>query len=81
MSDKKTYKLTVGNETGVDTKNGKKHHLELPLKIKKLIDNYFGSEEWKERAKKSFYGECDNNYIFLTKRGTLTIQVKEKTGC
>lgn len=69
MSDKKTYKLTVGNETGVDTKNGKKHHLELPLKIKKLIDNYFGSEEWKERAKKSFYGECDNNYIFLTKKG------------
>ena len=69
MADKKAYRLTVGKDTGVDTKNGKIHHLELPLKIKKLIDNYAGSEEWRERAKKSFYGECDNNYIFLTKKG------------
>lgn len=69
MADKNTYKLTVGKGTGVDTKNGKIHNLELPLNIKKLIDNYIKSEEWRERAKKSFYGESDNNYIFITEHG------------
>nr|WP_252509901.1 site-specific integrase [Acinetobacter lwoffii] len=68
LADKETYKLEVGGTTGVDTKKRKPQNLLIPKKIKLLIDNYVESKEWVERAKKSFYGESDNNYIFLTKK-------------
>jgi integrase len=64
-----TYLLPVGLGTGIDTKNGKKYILEIPLWLVNDLKKYVESNEWLQRANRSFYKNTQDNYLFLTKRG------------
>lgn len=63
------YLLKTGDGTGVDTKFGKRHQLIIPKKLMKLILTYIESEQSIERREKSYFGNIDNNYVFLNRLG------------
>lgn len=63
------YALKVGSNTVVDTKNGTNLTLKIPSWLADELLAYTNSLAWKERAKLSYYGISDQNYLFLTSRG------------
>lgn len=64
-----TYVLRVGGRSIIDTKWGYAIDLFIPAWLVNDIYNYTQSQDWKKRAASSYYGNSDNNYVFLTKRG------------
>lgn len=64
-----TYSLKVGSGTVVDTKNGTSITLKVPSWLVEELIAYSNSSSWKNRAKLSYYGAIDQNYLFLTSRG------------
>lgn len=62
--------LKVGYGTGIDTKKGQQYGLEFPRWLVEILIKYINSVTWKERAKLSFYGVNEQNYLFLTKNGS-----------
>lgn len=62
--------LKVGPGTDIDTKGRVSYRLHFPLKLVEMLVNYVNSEEHTERRIKSFYGDDNENYVFLTKNGT-----------
>ena len=65
--------LRVGNQTDVDVKykaNGAQYRLHIPVELAKHLLAYADGDEAKHRREKSFYGDTDNNYLFLTRDGT-----------
>ena len=62
--------LRVGEGTGVDTKNQKRYRLHIPIQLIKMLRDYIDSEEAQERRALSFYGDSDENYVFLTSNGS-----------
>lgn len=62
------YSLKIGDETTIDNKGGKNQKILIPIWLVEDINRYIDSEEWKERAGKSYY-KFDNNYVFLSKFG------------
>jgi integrase len=64
------YVVRVGTGTKVDTKKGRIHRLIIPRTLYQTLLTYIDSPSAKRRRKKSYYGDFDNNYIFLTRTGT-----------
>lgn len=64
-----TYSLKVGSGTVIDTKNGTNITLKIPSWLVEELIAYSNSISWKNRAKLSYYGITDQNYLFLTSRG------------
>jgi hypothetical protein len=62
--------LKVGRGTDVDTKNQTNYRVHFPIELVYVLRDYIESEEHQERSAKSFYGENDENYVFLTSNGT-----------
>jgi integrase len=62
--------LRVGAGTGVDTKNQKRYRLHIPIELVQMLRDYIESEECRQRRELSFYGETEENYIFLTSTGS-----------
>lgn len=66
-------KLKVGAGTEIDVKNKgdlKHYRLHIPRLVAMMLLDYSNSIEAKKRRDKSFYGDSDRNYIFLTQEGT-----------
>ena len=70
-------RLPVGAGTGIDTKFQKPTILLIPHWLAQDIKIYINSEQSQQRRQKSNYGDSDENYVFLTKLGTLSIQAKQ----
>lgn len=64
------FLLKIGPGTDIDTKKDVNYRLHLPSKLVELLDEYVRSEEHAQRRVKSFYGNSDENYVFLTKNGS-----------
>ncbi|ENW31382.1 Phage integrase family protein [Prolinoborus fasciculus] len=65
-----TYSLKIGHGTPIDSKNGTRMVLKIPKWLLDDLIKYSKSNNWKKRAKASYYGNTDQNYLFLTKYGT-----------
>ena len=66
-------KLKVGIGTEVDVKSKgdtKSYRLHIPRAVAKSIIDYADSPEAKLKRERSFYGDSDRNYVFLTSSGT-----------
>lgn len=63
-----TYALTVGGNSGIDTKNNKKIKLYIPKWLVEEIYDYTNTVDWKNRAIGSYYGLNEENYIFISKK-------------
>lgn len=62
--------LLVGEGTGVDTKKQHNYRLHWPVELVKLLRDYIESQEHVERRLESFYGDSDQNYVFLEANGS-----------
>ncbi|WP_191966534.1 site-specific integrase [Cellvibrio sp. KY-YJ-3] len=62
--------LRVGMGMGVDTKNQKRYRLHVPVALVQMLSNYIESEEHRERRALSFYGDSEENYVFLASNGS-----------
>src|SRR5690554_300136 len=62
--------LKIGPGTDIDTKNDVNYRLHLPFKLVEILGEYLTSEEHAQRRAKSFYGNSDENYVFLTTNGS-----------
>lgn len=65
--------LPVGSGTGIDAKqqsHGVGYRLAIPNSLVLRLIDYIDSNVSRERRAISFYGDTDENYVFLTKRGT-----------
>ena len=60
--------LKVGNTTTIDNKQDKPYNIFFPIWLVEELAEYINSEDWKERAAKSYY-KNNNNYVFLSKHG------------
>ena len=66
---KNEYKgLIVGGGTTIDNKQDKQYKILFPIWVVELLLDYINSNEWSERASKSYY-KNNNNYVFLSKFG------------
>lgn len=63
-------RLPVGGGTGVDTKRGRLMTIIIPGWLVQDLRIYSRSLESKKRREKSFYGDVDTNYLFLTSNGS-----------
>ena len=63
-------KLTVGNGTSIDSKFSSEIAIYIPHQLCLDLIEFIESQTWNDAARLSYYGLTDNNYIFLTKRGT-----------
>lgn len=64
------FLLKVGPGTDIDTKNDVNYRLHFPFKLAGILDEYVASKEHAERRAKSFYGNSDENYVFLAENGS-----------
>lgn len=64
------FLLKVGPGTDIDTKNDVNYRLHFPLKLAEILSEYVASEEHAERRALSFYGQSDENYLFLAENGS-----------
>ncbi|MBA1293749.1 site-specific integrase [Pseudomonas lurida] len=62
-------RLPIGAGTLIDTKRGKRMTLLVPGWLVKDMLTYSKSSEAKKRRSRSYYGETDDNYLFLSKNG------------
>ncbi|KHN68256.1 hypothetical protein DH17_09505 [Acinetobacter oleivorans] len=70
ITSNKTYTLRIGAGSGIDSKGDIPYILELPKWLVERLHEYINSDTWKERARKSYYKDSDENYIFLTRIGS-----------
>lgn len=63
-------KLTVGNGTSIDSKFSSEIAIYIPYQLCLDLIKFTESQTWKNAARRSYYDLTDNNYIFLTKKGT-----------
>ncbi len=63
-------KLTVGNGTSIDSKFSSEIAIYIPYQLCLDLIKFTESQTWKNSARRSYYDLTDNNYIFLTKKGT-----------
>lgn len=62
-------RLSIGHGTQIDTKRGKPMTLLVPGWLVRDMLIYSRSPESTKRRARSFYGNTDNNYVFLSKNG------------
>lgn len=63
-------RLPIGKGTGVDTKGGRNMTLIIPGWLVESLRVYSRSAASSKRREISFYGNVDNNYLFLTNNGS-----------
>lgn len=66
-------RLKVGAGSEVDIKNKgslRSYRLHIPRYLARVLLAYVDSEDARARRAKSFYGESDRNYVFLSESGT-----------
>lgn len=66
---KDTYFIEIGKNSLVDSKFEKSYELQMSAELREALLIYVESPSAKERRLKSFYGDCQNNYVFLTSHG------------
>lgn len=66
---KNTYFIAIGRNSVVDSKFEKSHELQMSANLREALLIYVESSSARERREKSFYGDCKNNYLFLTSHG------------
>ncbi|MDO9518621.1 MAG: site-specific integrase [Pseudohongiella sp.] len=64
------FLLRVGPGTDIDTKNDVNYRLHFPRKLADALEEYVSSKEHAERRANSFYGNSDENYVFLAENGS-----------
>lgn len=62
-------RLPIGAGTLIDTKRGKRMTLLVPSWLVKDMLIYSRSAEAKKRRNRSYYGDTEDNYVFLSKNG------------
>lgn len=62
-------RLPIGHGTQIDTKRGKPMTLLVPGWLVQDMLIYSRSPEATKRRERSFYGDTENNYVFLSKNG------------
>jgi Trp operon repressor len=70
---KNELKLKIGAGTSVDVKtkgNNKFYRLHVPRQVAEMLIEYADSQDAIARRRKSFYGDVDDNYLFLTEDGS-----------
>lgn len=70
--------LKVGGSSGIDTKYDKNLLLHIPHKLINKLEIYINSNMWKNRARKSSYGETEKAYVFSTRQGLPYYTSKEE---
>ena len=75
-SELKEIRIPAGPSTGIDTKNDKKIVLHIPLWLYQKLHIYSQSENAQIRRKKSLISDSDDQYLFLSNRGTPYYQSK-----
>lgn len=65
----KEIRMKVGRGTEVDTKKNKSYVLHIPTALAAEIARYIESPIAKKYREHSYYGETNENYVFLTKSG------------
>ena len=71
--NKKELLLKVGVGTSIDVKqksNSKSYRLHIPRPLAEKLVEYANSSEARSRRRQSWYGDTDNNYLFLSEKGT-----------
>lgn len=63
-------RLPIGGGSGIDTKWGRMMTLIVPGWLVQDLRIYSRSLESKRRREKSFYGDVESNYLFLTSNGS-----------
>jgi integrase len=70
QSHKSIVLVKVGSsESLIDTKGSRAYVLHIPTILVEQIIDYTNSSSARKLREKSFYGDTDNNYVFLTKNG------------
>lgn len=64
-----SLRLPIGAGTLIDTKNGKRMTLLVPGWLVQDMLIYTSSVEAKKRRSRSYYGDNEDNYLFLSKNG------------
>lgn len=70
-------RIPAGPGTGIDTKNDKKIVLHFPLWFYQKLHTYALSQRAQKRRQKAVNGDTENQYLFLSNRGTPFYQSKE----
>lgn len=66
---KNVYFIEIGKNSLVDSKFEKSYELQMSTELREALLTYVESPLAQERRQKSFYGDCENNYVFLTSHG------------
>lgn len=66
---KDTYFIEIGKNSAVDSKFEKSYELQMSAQLREALLIYVESPSARERRRKSFYGDCGDNYVFLTSHG------------
>lgn len=69
-------RIPAGPGTGIDTKNDKKIVLHFPLWFYQKLHTYALSQRAQKRRQKAVNGDTENQYLFLSNRGTPFYQSK-----
>lgn len=64
------FLLKVGPGTDIDTKNDVNYRLHFPSMLAGILIEYVASQEHADRRALSFYGQSDENYVFLAENGS-----------
>ncbi len=72
-------RVPVGLGTGIDTKNGKRQVLHIPVYFYKMLYVYSQSGRAVKRRQKANGGDHKDQYLFLSAKGTPLYQSKEET--
>lgn len=70
--------LNIGPGTDIDTKDDVNYRIHIPSKLAQILDEYITSEEHAERRANSFYGDSDENYVFLASNGSAYLTSKRE---
>ncbi|PQJ23706.1 hypothetical protein BSZ31_00625 [Limnobacter sp. SAORIC-690] len=64
-----TYYIEIGKNSLVDSKFEKSYELQMSSELRQDLLTYIESPLAKERRQRSFYGDTENNYVFLSSHG------------
>lgn len=73
-------RFPIGPGTGIDTKNNKKIVLHIPVWFYEMLQHYAVSERAKKRRLRAVGGDTEDQYLFLSIRGTPFYYSKQDAG-
>ena len=74
-------RFPVGLGTGIDTKWDKQMVLHIPIWLHRRLHTYVHSDRARKRRERAVGGDNENQYIFLSVRGTPLYRSKEESRC